>query len=229
MRKIQTLSLVACIAIGFSASSVSAALITTAAPLAPSSIIDFQQFPLVVQTSATLPPIQVGTPVGEDVEMFGLSGTAFSQVGPVNYSLGTNGQWLSSADPNFLSAYLPTSLSIAMEFKFNSGPISGVGAFMNYAPGFSTVVIEAFDSGGVLLESYDLTAVAPINTAINSINDGAFRGIQRSTADIETLRVTGDFVVMDNLTFTRVPEPASALVFALGGLGILTRESRKHS
>ncbi len=202
--------------------STQAALITTSAPLGPSTVIDFQQFSSVATANAV--PVQVSTFVGEDVELFGL-GPSNTFVGPISFNLAGNGQWLSSTDVNFRSAYLPTSVADAMAFVFNTAPIRGVGGFMNYPPGFGPVLIEAYDAGGVLLESYDLTASAPISTP-GGVNQGAFRGILRATNDITSFRITSDFAVLDNLTFTRVPEPAS---LALMGLGTVLAGSRRRS
>ncbi len=217
MKRLMKTTRSVCMAGALLTGSAQASLITTSAPLGPSTVIDFQQFSSVVFASAV--PIQVGATVGEDVEVFGL-GTFDSYVGPISYSLGGNGQWLTSADVNFRSAYLPVSSSLAMEFVFNTGPVRGVGGFMNYAPGFGPVLIEAYDAGGILLETYDLTTAAAINTASNSINQGAFRGILRAAPDISKFRITASFAVMDNLTFTRVPEPASLALLTLGAAGI---------
>jgi PEP-CTERM motif-containing protein len=224
MKRLIKTTMSACVAGVMFTGSAQAALITTSAPLGPSAVIDFQQFSSVAFANAV--PVQVGVPVGEDVEMFGL-GTFDSYVGIISYSLGGNGQWLTSADVNFRSAYLPVSTSLAMEFAFNTGPVRGVGGFMNYAPGFGPVLIEAYDAGGSLLEAYDLTSAAAISTGPTSINQGAFRGILRAAPDISRFRVSASFAVLDNLTFTRVPEPASVLVLGLGGVGLLTREGRK--
>lgn len=218
-RSIQT-TLIACTTALLLAGNTQAALITTAAPLAPSTVIDFQQFPLVVFANAV--PLQVGTPVGLDVELYGF-GTFDIYVGPVSHSLGSNGSWNSTGDVNFRSARLPVGSSLAMEFVFNTAPVSGVGGFINYAPGYGPVLIEAFDIGGVLLESYTLTTVAPINTAPSSLNEGAFRGIQRLTSDISRFRLSGGYAVIDNLTITGVPEPTSVLLLGLGGLALIKR------
>ncbi len=217
-------TITACMAGALFARSAHAALITTAAPLAPSTVIDFQQFTSVAFASAV--PVQVSAVAGEDVELFGIGNDTF--VGPVSHSLGGNGSWNSTSDPNFRSARLPTSLALAMEFVFNTAPVRGVGGLMNYAPGFGPVLIEAYDAGGVLLESHTISTVAPISTP-GALNDGAFRGILRATDDIAVFRISGGFAVIDDLTFTRVPEPVSSALLGLGGLGFLIRGRRAQS
>lgn len=161
-------------------------------------------------------PVQVGSAVGMDVELYGY-GTYDTYVGPVSHGLGGNGSWDSSGDPSFYSVRLPVSSSTAFEFVFNDGPVSGVGGFMNYAPGYGPVTIEAYDAGGTLLESHTIDAVAPISTP-GGLNEGAFRGILRGTADISAFRVSGGFAVLDDLTFNAVPEPASLFLLSIGGL-----------
>ncbi len=226
MKTIHTSLIASATVLSLALSGASAALITSSASLAPATVIDFQQFTSVALADAV--PVQVSAAVGEDVELFGL-GSSDTFVGPISFNLAGNGQWLSSADVNFRSAYLPTSVADAMEFVFNTAPIRGVGGFMNYPPGFGPVLIEVYDSGGALLEAYDLVTAAPINTPSNSVNEGAFRGILRASNDISSFRITSDFAVLDDLTFTRVPEPASTALLALGGLSFLTRGRRIHS
>lgn len=223
MKRLKETVCTACLVGGLAAGGAHAALITSAVPLGPTTVIDFQQFASVNFANAV--PLQVGTPVGLDVELYGI-GTFDTYVGPVSHSLGSNGQWNSTTDVNFRSARLPVSSSLAMDFVFNTAAVSGVGGFMNYAPGYGPVTIEAFDAGGVLLESYVIDTVAPINTAPGSLNEGEFRGIQRGTADIARFRLSGGFAVIDDLTFTGVPEPASLVLMAASGLALITRNFR---
>ena len=50
-----------------------------------------------------------------------------------------------------------------MSFNFSSA-VSSFGAFLNYAPGFGNPMIGAYDSGGNLIEQYNLATDAPIST-----------------------------------------------------------------
>lgn len=194
-----------------------AALITITPAWGP--VIDFSQF--VVQQSVGA-GVQVGTLVGEDVF---LTAVGDHRVGPMNHGLGANGSWTRSGALNNDSA------QGMMTFTFNDGPVSGVGGFVNYAPGFGTYIIEALGAGGIVLESYDIAAVAPISTPA-AVNDGAFRGILRGTNDIVAFRLSFGFNVIDDLAFTRadaaVPEPATLFLMG-GGMAVAALRRRKLS
>ena len=117
------------------------------------------------------------------------------------YGLGDNGTWespFSWAGVNSESDYI--------EFRFDSGMVSAAGAFMNYAPGFGTPRIAAYDNQGQLLESYNLETAAPISTPDQS-NGGDFRGILRHMLEIRSLRLTGAYAVANSITFSRSLTP----------------------
>jgi hypothetical protein len=108
--------------------------------------------------------------------------------------------------------------AIFARFTFAT-PISAVGALLNYCPdcGEPDPIIQVFGEAGNLLESYDLAILAPIGTP-NGFNAGAFRGIQRLSADIHAIEFIDGFQVVDDLTFsaaTAVPEPASLVISAV--------------
>ena len=124
---------------------------------------------------------------------------------PRQYGLGDNGTWespFSWAGVNSESDYI--------EFRFDSGMVSAVGAFMNYAPGFGTPRIAAYGNQGQLLESYNLETAAPISTPDQS-NGGDFRGILRHLLEIRSLRLTGAYAVANTITFSRSLPPVPSL------------------
>ena len=137
-----------------------------------------------------------------------------------NFGFDSNGEW------NWeLVAEITGGGMITIDL---GGLYSSVGGFMNYAPGYGTPVISALAGDGVtVLESYDLSSVAPIFTPA-AVNGGAFRGISRSSADIAYFQFGGSFSAMHDITLddaSAVPEPSTLLlsVFALAGLGLLRR------
>ncbi|MBL8173047.1 MAG: PEP-CTERM sorting domain-containing protein [Bryobacterales bacterium] len=111
------------------------------------------------------------------------------------------------------------------------GLYSVVGGFMNYAPELGTAVITALAADGItVLESYDLVSAAPISTPSSS-NAGAFRGIQRGSADIRYLRFGGSAMAMHDITLdggvSGVPEPSTLSM--LGAAALATVLVRRRS
>lgn len=110
-------------------------------------------------------------------------------------------------------------------FTIDLGGLYGlVGGFMNYMPnsGGNNATIEALAADMSLLESYDLTALAPISTP-GADNDGAFRGIDRAEEDIAFLRLGGDLILIHDLTLgdsqAQVSAPGTLALFGLGLFG----------
>jgi hypothetical protein len=192
-----------------------AALITSAAEVpGPATVIDFSQFTTLVFTAG---PVQIGGLVGEDVVWTATNpGAGIGTRGFPGYGLGANGFWnVGRGGFTGLNAGIGT-----MTYTFNSGPVSDVGALLNYVPGGSDVIIAALDAGGNVLESYNISALAPISTP-GQTNQGGFRGIVRADADIARFTVSNATVALDDLTFSRVvPEPSALTLLGLGGLGL---------
>jgi len=150
-------------------------------------------------------------------------------LGQGSYGLAGNGSWGSGGQT--YTAVDNAAAQITMMF---SAPVSGVSMFVNYCPdcGGTAASIAALDSGGNIIESYDLTVSAPISTP-GGQNAGAYRGITHATSDIWGFEIFNMYMVGDDLTVTGaasgVPEPTSGLL-ALGGLaGILIQRLRRRS
>jgi PEP-CTERM motif len=194
--------------------------------LTGASVIDFSQFVASPVTNA-VGPIQVGALVGEDVT---LSGTPNTGLYAYNAGWGflSNGNW-DTAMHGFVGGNSARPGSII--FAFNSVPVSGVGAFMNHCPdpacgSVVDLVISAYDSNHVLLETYDVTQNSPIVTP-NATDAGGFRGFSRASADISFFVVSGSVPAVDNLNFVRdtaaVPEPVSLVLLGTGVAGLAAR------
>jgi hypothetical protein len=201
-----------------------AALITSAAELTAPTVVDFNQFTTRVNGTG---PFQVGGTVGENI-VFTSTGTLSFIGSTTGYDLGPNGSWQPSKGPFTGSNFGANPGS--MTYTFNSGPVSGVGGFVNYDPTVPPLVIEALGAGGVVLESYNINALAPISTP-GQVNAGAFRGILRPTADVVAFRVSNGDVVLDDLTFTRVaaiPEPSTLALMGVGAAGLAIYRWRRR-
>lgn len=108
--------------------------------------------------------------------------------------------------------------------------MSAVGGFVNYSPGSGGTLftIAALAADNSVIESYIVSTVAPISTT--GTDDGAFRGILLASPVIAAFTITGEFGVLDDLTYSRavaaVPEPNSltiGVLLALGSVAIRRR------
>jgi hypothetical protein len=144
--------------------------------------------------------------------------------GPGPYFFGDNGQWdssmvLAGVDVDFFGVDL-----YELTFTFDD-PVAAVGGIMNYSvfplSGFAAPTIAARGAGGNVLEMHDLSALAPISTP-GGLNEGAFRGILRPSADIFGLSIANSGIAITDLTTGSgvIPEPGS-LALACFGLAVL--------
>lgn len=197
-----------------------AGLITSPAEIVgPVDVIDFSDRP--TQTT-TLGPESVGHSVGRDVvftatNVFGVAGFSAAL-----YGLGENGVWNSDRTYVFTNPNPGSAETSTIRFQFEDGLVSSVGAFLNYCiagpgAGCDAPRLRVYDSSLQILEEYDLSLAAPISTP-NGVNEGAFRGITRASADIFAFEFVGAGV-LDDLTFSQleqVPEPPAWVLLWLG-------------
>lgn len=225
------LSLAICLTIIFAASA-QAEFITSNTMLG-NPVIDFSTQPTVLNATG---PIQLVNSYGLNIEV--TSGTNSSLYTNWNHwGFMDNGSW--GNGKTYISAYTSTTAADTMMIHFLDGPVLGVGGFMNYAIGWGVDLwISALDSSWNVLETYNVTTLANIVTPLG-VNAGAFRGIQRSSADISYFAITGIAPALDDLTFRPqpapnpnpdpdpVPEPSTLLLLGagLGGLVIWRRRS----
>lgn len=136
-----------------------------------------------------------------------------------SYGFAGNGSW------NNLPMIGTNSASATMRIDFASA-VSGVGAFMNYAPGQGNpAVIAVYGAGNALLESYSLN----FSTGGGN-NAGEFHGFLEGSSNIAYMTLTGSYIGAANLQVVQaapVPEPETYALM-LGGLGALGFVARRR-
>ncbi len=205
-------SVVILVALCLCSADVAHAQLLTQAPN-NATVLDFNQ---ITQPVFTVGPKQIGAPVGESIIF-----TATAPNAVVNYNgtygLCNNGTWTGGGRGGYSGV---STSNDSMTFKF-SRPLKAVGGFVNYARGcgISSAMIQVLDAQGNVLEQYVLNSQAPINTP-GQLNAGAFRGISRAAGDIYALRLSNQFVVLDDLTFVSadtLPPTVTADLFGAEG------------
>lgn len=128
--------------------------------------------------------------------------------------LGDNGRVERESDVPFGSAYLVLYGSHdgggPIELTFSTD-MTRVGGYFTSHPGMIT--LTAFDASHNLL---DTVSIASVNVYQWDMN---FLGIQ-DVGPIRSIQLNGDLVVLDGLTAQEIPEPATLLLFALGGIAL---------
>ena len=209
---------------------------SAAASAAPVTENPFAEFS--VQTFAELPseftsgPREAG--IGDDSVLFTSTNGSSVFAYDAAYALNTNGDW-GGGRRGFVGLNAPFG---TLRFTFAT-PVSGVGAFVNYAPpptsnGEAILTVRGADDQ--ILETFNLSIDAPIVTP-DAVDAGAFRGFERQRADIVAFELSNGFIVLDDLTWSRenaftlpVPVPAALPLFLAGasalGIGRRTRKGR---
>lgn len=158
-------------------------------------------------------------------------GSVFGDTQPYGYF--TNGLWDGALGP--MAGLNDSSHSIfpvrdTMTFSFAT-PVQSVGGFINYDPRFNTppTTIAVWDTGGHLIESYNLTFnfnnLCPVDC-------GMMLGFAESSAIIGSFTLTDGYIGIVNLTTnfsSSTPEPSSLLLLGSGAVGLFGVIRRKMS
>ena len=112
-------------------------------------------------------------------------------LGSAAFGLGDNGLVAANNVPSG-TAYMGSEISSGIGFAFPDHPVYSVGGFVNAASG--SVTMTTYDLRGKELDSFSLSSV--------NVNDWDRNFmILTSEKPIAAVRITGDFVVIDDLTF----------------------------
>ncbi len=145
------------------------------------------------------------------------------------WPLGSNGFWTTARTFGAVDGGVATDGSVAsMVFDFGGLTVQRIGGFLNFDPDFLygdasaafplPLYIAAYGADGSLLEGQDLPVFTPADeNGVEALDQGAFFGFSRQSADIAKFVISGPYAVVDDLTFTTpVPEPSTYALFATG-------------
>jgi hypothetical protein len=141
----------------------------------------------------------------------------------LGYGMGLNGFWNGAIGPmaGVNDSFQVYGVTDTMTFAFTT-PVTWVGGFFNYVPGGSTpTTLAVYDTGGVLIENYDLTF--NFNN-YNLVNAGEWIRFTETTP-IGYFTMTDNYVGVAN----PVPEPSSLLLLGTSVLGVAGLIRRKFN
>jgi hypothetical protein len=223
----------------FSSPAGAVLLNTPSAVPANASTVDFAQFAATgrIVFGAAAPPFVIDDLANEPVVMRAVSGSgsivaliAGDHTPPEypdnNFYLGPNGYW-GPGRAGFLGTDGESALCV-VRIEFTDRPVALVGGLFNYSPTFPDLTITALGEDGSILEQYAINSVAPISTP-QMVDVGEFRGIRRDENDIFALQMTARYAVVDDIRFSRVPEPNAIALSAFAVFLLLVRRTEQPS
>jgi len=179
----------------------------------------------------TFGPVNVGpgltftaSPGGSGGFPFGGNSGQGSVVGQGGYGLGANGSFGGSA------VYIGVDSGTGFDTIMFSAPQTQFYGFWNYAPNVGAdATISTLDSGGNVLQSFDLTTLAPISTP-GGFNQFEFRGID-GTDQFSGIRFGGNYLLLaataQGGATGGTPEPATWALM-IGGFGLAGASLRRR-
>lgn len=202
------------------------ALLLTSSTGGTSTVLDTVTGTWTSSPSVVAGGFTVSAPVGSEV-----------WYGDSSFNLLDNGNW---QDFSWVGGYCYSGDCTATIDL--GGLYSSVGGFMNYAmsngspevgsegSGSNPTISAIAADGTTILEQYDLFTDAPILT-LGGLNDGAFRGISRATADIAFFRLSGSYLIMHDITLehSKVPESSALLLLGSGIIALSFMRRRLKS
>lgn len=211
------------------AASANASIISDPSKVAPAQqVVDFNGFSPLSATSFSFSG-GLGTLSSAGVSFSSASAFTYGQTNDVD--LGINGSWGDGS--SFLSFDIIGTMTMTISFNGLTTRSFGADWSLYEQDGDARgLTVQAFDKNGKLLESFT-TARDGVDLDDNELagttNASFFQGIRRKQADIASITITGDRIVMDNFTYTAaVPEPEGYAMF-LAGLGIMGVMARRRS
>lgn len=191
-----------------SLSSQAAVTTTSLASEANATVIGFEGFDGLVNTTGSVY-------LGQGVTF---SGATDAELAPPVRDLGDNGLWTFG-----LNGFAASGSDGVLTFSF-SNLMSGVTAFISHNAG-ETVLVEALGVGGSVLESTTVSFASSLGW--ESYDEGTTIGFVRNDLDIQALRITGVGAVADTVSAVPEPETYAMLLAGLGLMGAVARRRRQ--